>query len=260
MATVPGLASKFDEIPETYDRWRPDYPPALYADLLDYKSLGPFSRALEIGIGTGQATPPILRTGCRLTAAEAGSSLAAFTRRKFGEYRNFDVQNVKFEDLEAPDGLFDLIYSASAFHWIPEETGYPKVFRLLKSGGAFARFANVPAADPENEPLHAAIQRAYAKYMPGSSERPPYGEKDALRLAETAGKYGFADRVWRLYHRVRTFDAQGYVSLLATYSDHRALEKDRRDAFFEEIKDAIGRHGGVIRIYDTVDLELGRKP
>lgn len=30
---------------------------------------------------------------------------------------------------------YDLIYSASAFHWIPEEIGYTKVYKALKPGG-----------------------------------------------------------------------------------------------------------------------------
>jgi hypothetical protein len=35
------------------------------------------------------------------------------------------VQTV-FEDFECPDYSIDLIYSATAFHWIKEEIGHPK--------------------------------------------------------------------------------------------------------------------------------------
>ena len=30
--------------------------------------------------------------------------------------------------------------------------------------------------------------------------------------------------------------------------------------FFDEIREAINDHGGVITIYDTIDLQLARKP
>lgn len=53
----------------------------------------------------------------------------------------------------------DLVYSATAFHWIPEEIGYSKVFSILKSGGVFARFANHPFKDKENPELSHEIDK-----------------------------------------------------------------------------------------------------
>lgn len=35
-------------------------------------------------------------------------------------------------------------YSATAFHWIPEEIGYPKVIQMLKPHGTLALFWNKP--------------------------------------------------------------------------------------------------------------------
>lgn len=51
------------------------------------------------------------------------------------------------------------MYSATAFHWIPEEIGYSKVFSILKSGGVFARFANHPFKDKENPELSHEIDK-----------------------------------------------------------------------------------------------------
>lgn len=44
------------------------------------------------------------------------------------------------------------------------------------------------------------------------------------------------------------------------YSDHIAIEETIRTEFFTKMKEAINRHGGEITIYDTIDLELARKP
>jgi hypothetical protein len=52
----------------------------------------------------------------------------------------------------------------SAFHWIPEEIGYTKVFDMLKSGGVFARFANHPYKDKGREEIHEALQKIYSVY------------------------------------------------------------------------------------------------
>ena len=54
----------FDQSAEFYDRMRPRYVRELFADVARYANLGPGSRALEIGAGTGQATGAMLETGC----------------------------------------------------------------------------------------------------------------------------------------------------------------------------------------------------
>ena len=36
--------------------------------------------------------------------------------------------------------------------------------------------------------------------------------------------------------------------------------KDIVDAFFDEIREVIDAHGGLFTIYDTIDLQLARKP
>ncbi len=252
------LETAFDSVCHEYDKWRPGYPATLYKDIFAVKELGGRSRALEIGCGTGQATQPILETGCALTAVEPGKHMAAFTAQKFHAWSNFMVQNMAFQDYDAPSDCLDLIYSASAFHWVPEETGYIKVLALLKSGGVFARFANHPQRNWQDA-LGKAVQRIYAVYLPGSSPS-SYGEQDAKERAELAEKYGFINIGCKLYYRTRTFTAKEYVSLLGTYSDHIAMEERKRQAFFAEIQQVILSFDNQITLYDTIDLELARKP
>ncbi len=256
---VKGLETAFNTVCAAYDRWRPGYPPELYADIFACCPLGAGSSALEIGIGTGQATAPILDAGAAVTAVELGDRLSAFVREKFAG-RDLRVINARFEETSLPGGSFDLIYATSAFHWIPEEFGYREVFRLLKIGGVFARFANHPYRDREHPALWEAIQELYAFYMPGSRAADEYTEKAARSRAETAGKYGFADISWQLYRRTRRFTGEEYAALLGTYSDHLALEEGKRREFFAAIRRVIEQAGGQIAICDTVDLALARKP
>ena len=49
------------------------------------------------------------------------------------------------------------------------------------------------------------------------------------------------------------------MGLLRTYPDHMSLEPQSREGLFHGIYDAIERHGGVMTVYYTVDLELARK-
>lgn len=265
MPVIPGLGWTFDTVAATYEKLRPGYVDALYEDVLAYRPLDASSRAVEVGIGGGQATEPILKTGCAVTAVEPGENFCVLCREKFAAHPGFGVINGKFEDASLPSGSCDLVYSASAFHWVPEEIGYRKVFDLLKPGGAFARFANHPWRDKGNPALAAALDEAYAKHYHTYYRSVPkledeYTEAQAIRRAEIAGKYGFTDIQHRLYRRTRSFTAAEYVQLLGTYSDHISLPDEVRLPFFRAVEEAIEAHGGVIRIYDTIDLQLARRP
>ncbi len=257
---MTSLERTFNTVYTEYDKWRPTYVAELYDDIFAAKEINHLSKVLEIGIGTGQATLPILETKCCLTAIELGDRLAQFTQQKFRNYQSFTIKTMAFQDFECPSNTFDLIHSATAFHWIPEEIGYTKVFEILKPGGVFARFANHPYKDKGNEALHVAMQKVYQQYMPGSSIGAEYSESDAKNFADISRKYGFVDVSYKLYRRTRTFTARDYISLLGTYSDHIAIEEQKRIAFFDEIQSTIESHGGSITIYDTIDLQLARKP
>lgn len=166
--------------------------------------------------------------------------------------------------IEIQDHFYDLVYSASAFHWIPEEIGYSKVFSMLRAGGAFARFANHPFKDQGNVRLSDEIDQIYEQYYykfyTGKHETPKAFDKEMAKArANVAIKYGFTDICYFLFYRTRTFSAKEYVTLLGTYSDHIAIDEAIRLAFFSEIERAINKNGGTLTLYDTIDLELARK-
>ncbi len=260
MPVINSLEWTFDTQAELYSKMRPGYVDALYRDIFSYIDISNSSNVLEIGIGAGQATLPILQTGCKLTAVERGMNFAQMCTEKFKEYPNFSLENTYFENFKYKSGSYDLIYSASAFHWIPEEIGYSKVFDMLKTSGAFARFANHPYVENGTGRLYDEIQKLYDKYMPGNVKPVAYTEQDAKKRAEIALKYGFKDIFYKLYHRKRIFSAKEYTMLLGTYSDHIALEENTKKNFFSEMESVIDHFGGKVTVYDTIDLELMRKP
>jgi ubiquinone/menaquinone biosynthesis C-methylase UbiE len=253
------LKNKFNERCFIYDEYRPVYLDALFEDIFQMKALDHNSEALEIGIGTGQATKPILETGCNLLALEIGDQLASFTKEKFQNYSNFNVENSSFEDSSLNDNSYDLVFSASAFHWIPESFGYSKVFRILKPNGVFARFANHPYPAKDNIELFEAIQQCYKKHLPESKPGIEYTEEKARARADLSEKYGFIDTKYYVYNRIRTHSAQEYVKLLETMHDHIALDDNLREMLFNDIEATIMQFGNQIKVYDTIDLQLARK-
>lgn len=264
MPVIKGLGWTFDTVASTYEKLRPGYVRELYDMIFSYIPLGPDSCAVEVGIGGGQATLPVLQTDCTLTAVEPGENFSALCREKFSEFGKFSVVTGKFEDVTFPENSVDLVFSASAFHWVPEEIGYRKVFSMLKEGGAFARFANHPHPDKGRPALTDQIEELYDKYYCTFHNRPlqhpvEFTEAESLERAMIAANYGFTDIRHALFHRTRNFSAKEYITLLGTYSDHIAITESIRMEFFSKIEEAINRHGGEITIYDTIDLQLARK-
>ncbi|MBO4636262.1 MAG: class I SAM-dependent methyltransferase [Clostridiales bacterium] len=264
MTHIKGLEWTFDKAADLYDRMRPGYPDELYQAIFDYIRIGPESSVVEVGSGAGQATSPLLRTGCRLISVEYGSSFADLLSEKYRDCPNFSVINGRFEETSLPNDSFDLVYSATAFHWVPEKEGYTKVFSMLRKGGAFARFANHPFAAGNDPDLCSEINGLYGEYYASYHNRKietpkEYSDEEARTLADIASAYGFTGIRYKMFKRERVFTASEYISLLGTYSDHIAIEESIRTVFFSKVEEAIQRHGGTITICDTIDLELARK-
>ena len=131
MPIIKGLEWTFDTVASTYEKLRPGYVTELYQTIFNYISIDKNSNVLEIGSGGGQATAPMLITGCQLTAVEYGEHFSELLKEKFKEFIRFSVITDKFENVQFEDNVFDLVFSASAFHWVPEEIGYNKVRNIF---------------------------------------------------------------------------------------------------------------------------------
>jgi len=222
---------------------------------------------IEIGAGTGKATKPFLDIGYDITAIEISANMADFLTKEFVQYEKFEVLTAPFEDIKLNNDKYDLIYAATAFHWVNAELGCPKAFSLLKTGGVFAlfRYYAVPA---EGGDLYEEIQNVYEKYYHKPYIRPTIKLKDEYEKPseirkgfgfEDLKKYGFSDVVLKLYDSIWTYTADDYMALLDTYPDHKSLENSDRISLFTGIKDAILRHGGKIDIDYVFQLYMGRK-
>jgi len=263
----------FDEIVVNYDKFRWDYPAELFADAIHFSGQENGKRAIEIGAGTGKATMPFLDAGYTVTAVEMGVNMAEFLQNKYERYKNFNIITSTFEDASLEDESYDLIYAASAFHWVDAEIGCPKVFRLLKDGGAFILFRN-NVYRQEGNSLDVAIDAAYEQYY--YSYYPRYDRPvdlskmtydDFLKPEEihrgfrfnSLEQYGFTDITMKLYNGSRIYGTDEYISLMDTMSDHRAMPGKDRLALYAGIKDAILNHDGQLEMKFIFQLYMGKK-
>ena len=79
----------FDTIPEQFDKFRPRYSSDLFDFFIKEANIGVQTKVLEIGPGTGQATDPILGTGCDYYAIELGEHLYEKMKKKIRHKTEF---------------------------------------------------------------------------------------------------------------------------------------------------------------------------
>jgi hypothetical protein len=60
MSAIQGLEWTFNIVAEKYEKLRPGYVPELYKDIFNYIPINQSSKVVEVGIGGGQATLPIV--------------------------------------------------------------------------------------------------------------------------------------------------------------------------------------------------------
>ena len=248
----------FNNNTHNYDIIRPNYPNELYDDIFKYSGSKHTMNVLEIGIGTGQATKPFLDRNFNVTAVDIGEKLINTVREKFSEYGNFSAVCGDFMTEPLPENHYDLIYSATAFHWLPYEK-YRKINRLLKHGGVIVLFWNRPFVRNPDDITNVKNAEVYDKYYGKSEKAKPFSEKDTLKIRAELEENGFKDVSCKIYKRVRILSADEYITLLNTYSDHCLLPKAIKNSFEEDMLAALSKCGNKINIYDTIDLYLGKK-
>ena len=245
----------FDTIPEQFDRCRPRYSAELFGALIPYAKIGPDKSVLELGPGTGQATEPVLNTGCDYNAIELGEHLFEFMKRKYGHLPNFHIVNDDFITHDFGGRRFDMVYSAATIQWIPEEIAFPKTFALLKPGGTLAMMLTVSDYRTPNETLYTNIQKVYSEYF-----KPEIRYTHGNFRYDSAPAYGYTDFERREFRGERVMTADEYVSFCGTHCDHIVIPEPYRTPFFEGLRNAVLEAGNRIVFLDTYVLYLAKKP
>jgi SAM-dependent methyltransferase len=244
----------FDEIPETFDKYRPRYCDELFTEIITVSDLNSSKDVLEIGPGTGQATEPILKTGCNYKAIELGENFTEHMKNKYEIYSNFDIVNADFETYDFGNQTFDLIYSAATIQWIPEEIAFSKAYNILKPGGILAMFMTISDEKSANEELYNRINEVYKEHF---SVKQRYNCN--MKYANVVN-YGLVNYKYQDWKKVRTLNADEYISYISTHCEHITLEEPYKSKFYTGVRKAIIDAGNKIIINDTIPLYLAQKP
>ncbi len=241
----PNLKTTFNTAATLYEEVRPGYPEALIRDVVNLSGLNDHSRILEVGCGTGKATQPFAERGYELVCLDIGTDLIAVAKERLKEFPNVSFVSEAFETWKS-EAKFDLIISATAFHWVDPKVRYLKACEVLKSNGALAVFSNQHIKKEEG--FFAEVQSLYDKYyLRQTSDRP-------TPATNFPGVEAFHSSIRRVYPWTETYSSEQYIKLLGTYSDHIALPHENKRLLFEGITNLIETqyNGQVTKHYQAV--------
>ena len=254
------LRLTFNEDPAVYDRVRPSYPEPLFDELWRFASLATAPAICEAGAGTGKATASLLARGARVTAVEIGRELADFMRTRFAGYPNLIVVDQPFESADLPESSFDVVLSATAWHWMDPASRLQRAAALLCPGGVIAIIDTVQVESDADRGYFAASQPIYRRY--GDPEPPPMDEPGIHlppALDELRSSPLFGAPVLHRHRWDQAYSRPDYQDLMRSYSNMRAMPLEAREALIAELGALIdnGYGGSVTRPLEMV-LSMAR--
>jgi len=252
----------FQTIIEDYAAARPGYPDALFRDISSFANLPKHARVLEIGAGPGQATGYFVRQGFDVTALEISGAQVTYLEQRFSTSLNLHCACSAFEDFDAEDESFDLVFSATAFHWIDPQIGYPKAYRLLKANGILALFWHMSSLIEPTTEQERDVREIARKHAPELDDYCSAQEAEAIhqkRLQLTQTQNLFDEPVSKEYRWVDSYSTERYCKLLNSYSDFHSIRPEQQAAILQETAAYLDSCGGTIRVPQWVLLYLSKK-
>jgi SAM-dependent methyltransferase len=252
----------FNDIISDYEIARPGYTSELFTDIVEYSMIKNDAKILEIGSGPGQATDYFVKNRYSITGLEIGEKQVQYLSEKYSEYTNFNSICTSFEDFKCDKDTYNLIFSATAFHWIKPEIGYPKIYNLLKRNGVMAVFWHMSSIiEPKTEMLNQ-IRNIFRKYAPELDTYITMKEAEDLhdlRISEIGTNNLFDKPVTKIYRWDDEYTTQRYLKLINSYSDFHSLSDDKRQAILDNIADYIDSKEGKIVVPQKVRLYMAKK-
>lgn len=162
------FADHFSGHADEYARYRPTYPPALFAYLADQCAV--HELAWDCATGNGQAALGLAEHFGRVVATDASTEQIEAARPH--PRVTYEVARARESPLD--DATADLVTVAQALHWIEPDPFYAEVHRVLKPDGVFAAWTyglfhlapDDPAADAVDPLIETFYHERIGPYWP----------------------------------------------------------------------------------------------
>ncbi len=129
----------FGKAAHDYAAHRAGFPKALFDRLAAVGVGRSGQRLVDLGTGTGSLARGFAHRGCAVTGIDPSEPLLVEARRLSDEEGlHVDYRVGRAEDVDAPDGAFDVVTAGQCWHWFDRPAAARECRRLLVPGGALA--------------------------------------------------------------------------------------------------------------------------
>jgi SAM-dependent methyltransferase len=254
----------FGTVAAVYAAARPEYPERVFEILAGRCGLGPSSRVLEIGAGSGQATRRLIESGASVTALEPSEALARELEARVVDGRQrLRILVQAFEEALLPAESFDLVVAASAFHWIDPTQGPARAADLLRAGGWLALWWSI-FGDPQSpDPFRDATDSLLGPLAqsPSTGERGvPFALDAEARIADLERVGRFRDIEHETIRWTLELDPPAVRRLYSTFSPIARLPEGQRTTILDSLEQvAADQFGGRVERRMVTPIYIARR-
>lgn len=247
---------KFGHAAEEFQRYRPDYPAALYDHILAQVSEQSRGCAMDLGAGTGRVTAHLLPYFREVISVEPDRGMAAKIVERFPQAM---VREATVEDHVQPAESVDLITIANALHWMEADRVFANTRVWLRPGGILAVCdLPLPKATATIEALTLAELRG-----PWKPHRDPRLRRDLIWQDQVRGAPGFKIIEETRFTHVIPMTPQDYVGFWrsTSYGSAYARTLDDPENYWNRLESrfAAAAAGDMIPVDYSPTLILARR-
>jgi SAM-dependent methyltransferase len=223
---VSDRARSFESAAAEYERHRPEYPVEALRWSVEQLGLGPGSRILDVGAGTGKLTRGLVGLGFEVVAVEPGAPMLQQLMTAVPEAQAIEAPA---ESIPLPDESVDAAFAGQAYHWFDRERALAELRRVVRPRGGLALLWNWW---DERDPL----QRELGPVVGFGGHR-PFAE-DELPAAPW-----FREIARTVVDSAEDSSPEAVVAHLSTTSMYLTMEADERERRLAEVHAVASRYG-----------------
>jgi len=239
---------RFSSRVENYIKYRPSYPPEVFACLKHECGLSKATPVADIGSGTGIFSQLLAEHAGRVYGVEPNREMREAAERLLADLPTFTSVNGTSEQTQLPANSVDLITAAQAFHWFDRVAARREFARILKPGGWVALIWNDRRVD--TTPFLTDYERVLRTYATDYAQV-NHREISPEMIAEfyAPGRFKLAQ-----FYNVQHFDYAGLEGRLNSSSYAPEASDARHAPMLQELRGIFDRYqhnGRVAFEYDT---------
>ncbi len=245
-------AQSFGAVADDYERFRPAPPP----EAVDWFLPSRVGRVVDLGAGTGRLTRLLVERADEVVAVDPDERMRAVLERAVPEAV---AREGRGEAIPVADGTADVVVAATSWHWMDPVATLAEVERVLVPGGVLAVMWTGPDRRwrpmgrarriHDKAPVRRPASGGDAGADTGSGSESLNRRMMAEVLRPTAGLEvppgsPFEEPEHRMFPWEVSFDTEGFIGLLGTFSWVLTLPEADRASLVDDVRNFFGEVRG----------------